>query len=76
MIRHYYSLDDDALFGTTEEDPECGEDYCETCSACLHCFGADPCLGYFNDRPSGVHLWACYVKSPPPNLTIIPQLPS
>jgi hypothetical protein len=36
--------------------PKCGEDFCDACGDCLHCYGEDECLssGY------GCHFWVEY----------------
>lgn len=33
--------------------PVCGEDFCDRCGDCLHCYGNEGCA--FND--DGPHLW-------------------
>ena len=42
--------------GTHEDivaEPRCGEDFCDECGDCLHCFGGDKCA-YTKD---GFHVW-------------------
>jgi len=33
--------------------PKCGEDFCDNCGDCLHCYGKDECL-------DGSHRWVQY----------------
>jgi hypothetical protein len=42
----------------TVEDrtPKCGEDFCDSCGDCLHCYGGDTC---WRDD-SGKHYWVVY----------------
>ena len=35
----------------TERQPVCGEDFCDRCGDCLHCYGGDPCYD------GGSHMW-------------------
>lgn len=42
-------------------DPECGEDFCDTCGDCLACYGGDPCYG-FHDDPEAGHSWVVYAE--------------
>jgi hypothetical protein len=39
-----------------DAEPECGEDFCDSCGDCLHCYSGDPC--HRND--SGKHFWVEY----------------
>lgn len=36
-------------------EPECGEDFCDRCGDCLHCYGGENCFGDGNDN--GPHVF-------------------
>jgi hypothetical protein len=36
--------------------PICGEDMCDRCGDCLHCYAEDPCIN------GGSHLWVVYAE--------------
>lgn len=38
-----------------EADPRCGEDFCDRCGDCLHCYVEDACGG-----DGGDHIWVVY----------------
>lgn len=38
--------------------PKCGEDFCDGCGDCLHCYAGDPC--YRTDPPADAHFWVVY----------------
>lgn len=40
--------------GTFSARPYCGEDFCDSCGDCLHCYADDYC-------PDGSHMWVVYV---------------
>lgn len=35
----------EAVNTSAEKSPVCGEDFCDLCGDCLHCYGSDPCHG-------------------------------
>ena len=39
---------------TAEVEPECGEDFCDTCGDCLKCYGGDICSSELG------HYWVFY----------------
>ena len=41
---------------TVNATPVCGEDFCDTCGACLACQFEDKCIGNNSDS----HLWVEY----------------
>jgi hypothetical protein len=43
---------------TVNDEPECGEDFCDSCGDCLHCYGGDECL----ENEGGEHLWVEYIE--------------
>lgn len=49
---------DEKLF-VAELEPDCGEDFCEWCGDCLHCYGDDPCP----HSDSEEHVWTKTVDS-------------
>jgi hypothetical protein len=44
------------FLGIEYAEPECGEDFCDSCGDCLSCNGGDECLG----NEDGKHLWVEY----------------
>ena len=50
------------LLRVEEAEPECGEDFCDRCGDCLHCYGGDPCYGI---DAEGEHYWVVYEKPQP-----------
>lgn len=42
------------IIKTEEAEPKCGEDFCDECGDCLHCYGGDPCYN------GGEHIWIVY----------------
>lgn len=38
-----------------EAEPRCGEDFCDDCGDCLHCYAGDSCYA-----GEGSHLWVVY----------------
>lgn len=44
------------LLRIEQAEPVCGEDFCDTCGDCLHCYGSEPCLY------GGEHRWIVYEK--------------
>ena len=39
-----------------EREPQCGEDFCDSCGDCLDCYGDDLCPG----TEDGEHRWVIY----------------
>ena len=56
MLKHIYDDRGETLLRTVEAEPECGEDFCDKCGDCLHCYEGDPCCY----REDGQHLWIQY----------------
>lgn len=51
MQREVYNEKTDARLRTDTATPECGQDFCDRCGDCLHCYGSDPCVnGHENHR--------------------------
>ncbi len=44
--------------GQVEAEPECGEDFCDRCGDCLHCYGGEACFNGGEDN--GPHVWWVY----------------
>lgn len=44
------------LVEAVEAEPQCGEDFCDTCGDCLDCYGDDPCP----ESGSASHCWYVY----------------
>ena len=47
----------DEQYATVERlkaEPRCGEDFCDRCGDCLHCYVEDDCPGRF------LHTWVVY----------------
>jgi hypothetical protein len=42
--------------------PICGEDFCDACGDCLHCYDDDPCYGH---GTGGEHTWVVYAEDGP-----------
>jgi hypothetical protein len=40
--------------------PVCGEDFCDTCGDCLHCYSTDYC----NNEYCGIARWVIYIDNP------------
>ena len=55
MVKHLADLKG-IVYGSEEAEPECGEDFCDSCGDCLHCYGGDPCL----ESSDGEHFWVAY----------------
>jgi hypothetical protein len=56
MKKHVYDDKSNKLIEIVEAEPVCGEDFCDSCGDCLHCYGGDECLeGY-----GGEHYWVEY----------------
>ena len=58
MKRHYYKQQGIKSIYIREEDeiPVCGQDFCDTCGDCLHCYGDLGCIG------GGGHFWVKYIE--------------
>jgi len=56
MNRYVYDSRGIKLLRVEEADPVCGEDWCDACGECLHCYGSDWC----NAREEEGHLWVVY----------------
>lgn len=39
-----YTERGDIFLGELEAEPECGEDFCDTCGDCLYCYGDEDCV--------------------------------
>ena len=46
----------DGTFKEEDRDPICGEDFCDQCGDCLHCYGSDWCP----DTEDHKHSWIIY----------------
>ena len=65
MIRNVYDSTGMRLLRTEEAEPVCGENFCERCGDCLHCYGGDPCYvpsDSDDDTPHilSEHFWVVY----------------
>ena len=47
----------DGTYVDDERVPKCGEDFCDWCGDCLHCYGDDPCR---DGSSASKHLWVVY----------------
>ena len=57
--KHIYDSTGKHLLRTEQAEPKCGEDFCDTCGDCLHCYGSETCFD--GDGPTGgPHLWVVY----------------
>ena len=56
MIRHVYNRDGTKLLRREEAEPVCGEDFCDACGDCLHCYYGDGCCS--GERTE--HWWVVY----------------
>ena len=58
MLKHVYDSTGTKLLRIEEATPVCGEDFCDGCGDCLHCFVGDLCC------PDGItereHVWVVY----------------
>ena len=59
MIKHIFDNKTLKFIRTEEAEPECGEDFCDSCGDCLVCYGDDPCYG--SDPPKPEHYWVEYL---------------
>ena len=59
MTRDTYTPHGTRLIQTEEVDPQCGNDFCDSCGDCLHCYGGDECP-HSND---GEHFWVVYQET-------------
>lgn len=50
----------DGSFVDEDRVPVCGENFCDSCGDCLHCYGGDPC--YPHGEPDGPHRWIIYLR--------------
>jgi hypothetical protein len=58
MICHYLNKDY-TVHHTANEEPECGEDFCDRCGDCLACYG-DGCYTGGDDPDPRGHFWVKY----------------
>lgn len=56
MLKHIYDQNGHQEIAVEKAEPQCGEDFCDSCGDCLFCYGGDPC--YTND--DGPHFWVEY----------------
>lgn len=54
MIRYRYNRTGEVLIQRSQDQPVCGEDFCDRCGDCLYCYSEGPCL----DGKS--HRWVVY----------------
>lgn len=55
MTRHVFDRNGTTLSRKEQADPVCGEDLCDSCGDCLHCYGyEDSCRG------GSSHYWVVY----------------
>ena len=47
----------DGTYVDDERVPKCGEDFCDWCGDCLHCYGGDPCR---DGSAASKHVWVVY----------------
>ena len=43
MRLEIWSETQDTLIRYEDREPECGEDFCDSCGDCLHCYAGDYC---------------------------------
>jgi hypothetical protein len=55
MKKHIYNEPGDTLLRVVEDEPVCGEDFCDACGDCLSCYGYDDCY-----PRGGDHFWVQY----------------
>lgn len=53
MRAEVYTEPGDKFLYHVNAAPKCGEDFCDSCGDCLHCYGDDWC-------PDGSHRWVVY----------------
>lgn len=56
MKMHTFDSTGENKLKSEEAIPECGEDFCDHCGDCLHCYGGDPCT----QSKDGEHYWIEY----------------
>lgn len=56
MIKHIHPIDGGKELRAVEAVPQCGEDFCDACGDCLHCYEGDPCT----ETENGQHFWVQY----------------
>jgi len=57
MKKYIYDEEGLKFIRFVEAIPKCGEDFCDTCGDCLHCFGDMICMD------NGTHFWVQYGKN-------------
>jgi hypothetical protein len=53
MQKEVWSQFGDTLLRVEDAEPECGQDFCDSCGDCLSCYDGDWC-------PRGSHRWIEY----------------
>ena len=61
MRRFVYDYKGEKLLKVEEAEPECGEDFCDTCGDCLRCYGGEACYV----AADGEHWWVVYEEEVP-----------
>jgi hypothetical protein len=59
MRREIWHETEDKLLRVDDAEPECGEDFCDTCGDCLHCYPWQCRDG------DGAHRWISYGEPTP-----------
>jgi hypothetical protein len=59
ITAHIYNKNGTKLLRKEQREPECGEDFCDKCGDCLHCYSCDPCTVGETDQ----HFWVIYEES-------------
>lgn len=61
-------------------EPQCGEDFCDRCGDCLHCYGGDPCYYggdvYEDPHKLGAHQWIVELEPDEVEAFIIERTPA
>lgn len=55
MLAEIYDNDGRIKLSEEDREPVCGEDFCDDCGDCLHCYGGDDCYPH-----GGQHRWIIY----------------
>jgi hypothetical protein len=58
MKRRVYDKTGVNLLREEEAEPVCGEDFCDRCGDCLHCYGGEDC--FYGGPDNGAHVWTEY----------------
>ena len=59
MRKYIFDAHGGDLLDTVEATPVCGEDFCDACGDCLHCYWESPCMGNDAEWDSD-HFWVEY----------------